>query len=76
MAIRFASIDDVPALVALGKRMHAITRFRSFTYDDERVGKALRAALDQGKGRYVCFIAEDAEKQVVGALLAGATACG
>lgn len=70
MAIRFATVEDIPALVALGKRMHAITRFRAFPYDEQRVAQALRAALEQGKGRYACFVAEDGGKQVVGALLA------
>lgn len=70
MAIRFATVDDIPALVALGKRMHAITRFRVFRYDEERVSKALQSALAVGQGRYVCFVAEDGGKQVVGVLLA------
>lgn len=70
MAIRFATADDVPALVALGRRMHAITRFRSFRYDGERVAQALHAALGQGKGRYVCLVAEAGDQQVVGVLLA------
>lgn len=70
MAIRFATVDDIPALVALGKRMHAITRFRVFRYDEERVTKALRSAFGVGKDRYVCFVAEDGEKQVTGVLLA------
>jgi GNAT superfamily N-acetyltransferase len=70
MAIRFATVHDVPALVALGERMHAITRFRSFRYDGDRVGRALRDAFERGQGRYVCFVAEDADKQVVGGLLA------
>ncbi len=70
MAIRFATVEDIPALVALGKRMHAITRFRAFDYDEQRIAQALRAAFMQGKGRYVCFVAADGENQVVGALLA------
>ena len=70
MAIRFATVDDIPALVALGKRMHAITRFRTFAFDEERVAQALRAALEKGKQRYVCFVAEDGDKQIAGALLA------
>jgi GNAT superfamily N-acetyltransferase len=70
MAIRFATVDDIPALVALGKRMHAITRFRTFAFDEERVAQALRAALEKGTQRYVCFVAEDGDKQIAGALLA------
>jgi GNAT superfamily N-acetyltransferase len=68
--IRFATRDDVPALVALGKRMHAVTRFRTMPYDQERVARTLRLVLEQGKGRYVCFVAEDGTGQVVGGLLA------
>jgi GNAT superfamily N-acetyltransferase len=70
MAIRFATVEDIPALVALGKRMHAITRFRAFDYDDERVSQALHAALVEGRGRYVCFVAVDSDKQLAGTLLA------
>ena len=55
MTIRFATPTDVPALVQLGKHMHAIT---------------LTAALAQGKERYVCFLSEDSLGQVVGGLLA------
>lgn len=70
MAIRFATAQDIPALVALGKRMHAITRFNRFEYRGDRVAKALHDAIDKGAGRYVCLVAEDGGKQVVGALLA------
>jgi GNAT superfamily N-acetyltransferase len=70
MAIRFATIEDVPALVELGRRMHAITRFRTFPFKEERVAQSLRSALGEGKSRYVCLVAEAGDKQVVGALLA------
>lgn len=70
MPIRFATVQDIPALVLLGKRMHAITRFKSFDYNEERVAGALRAAIEQGQGRYVCFVAEDSTGRVVGVLLA------
>lgn len=70
MPIRFATVKDIPALVTLGKRMHAITRFNRFVYDEARVAQALRAALEKGSGRYICFVAEDSKQQVVGGLLA------
>lgn len=70
MPIRFATVADIPALVALGKRMHAITRFKRFTYHEERVTKALHDAFERGNGRYVCFVAEGSGGQVAGALLA------
>jgi GNAT superfamily N-acetyltransferase len=70
MSIRFAELSDVPALVQLGKHMHAITRFRNLVYDESRVAQNLTAALTQGNGRYVCFVSEDSQGQVVGGLLA------
>ena len=70
MAIRFATVSDIPAMVSLGKRMHAITRVRSYDYDEERVALALHRALTEGNGRYVCFVADSAEREVVGVLLA------
>jgi GNAT superfamily N-acetyltransferase len=70
MPIRFATVNDIPAMVALGKRMHAITRFRTMPYDEQRVARTLRVALEQGRDRYVCFLAEDGEGQIVGGLLA------
>ena len=70
MTIRFATPADVPALVQLGKHMHAITRFRTLDYDEARVAQTLTAALAQGKERYVCFVSEDSQGQVVGGLLA------
>ena len=70
MAIRFATVEDIPALVALGKKMHAITRFRVFDYDEERVVRALRAAFVEARSRYVCIVAEDSKGQVIGMLLA------
>ena len=70
MTIRLATVEDIPALVALGRRMHAITRFRNFDYSEERVARSLRHVLEKGETRYVCFVAEDGLKQIVGGLLA------
>ena len=70
MAVRFARIDDIPALVALGRHMHGITRFSAFVYDEARVAQALRAALQDAQGRYVCLVAESQGGAVVGVLLA------
>ena len=70
MPIRFANTDDVPGMVALGQRMHAITRFKHFTFDGERLAQALRAALTDGKNRYTFFVAIDSQGKLVGVLLA------
>jgi len=70
MPIRFATPEDIPALVQLGKRMHAITRFRSFSYNEARVAACLRVALVEQKNRHACFVAEGAGGQLAGVLLA------
>ena len=70
MPIRFATVEDIPGMVSLGQRMHAITRFRQFVFDGARVAQALHAALTDGKSRYVCLVAIDSKGKLVGALLA------
>jgi GNAT superfamily N-acetyltransferase len=69
MAIRFASIDDVPALVALGERMHALTRSRTLDYKPQKVAQALTDVITKGQHKYVFFVATGAHAQVVGGLL-------
>ena len=69
MPIRFATPDDIPALVELGRRMHAITRFRCYSYDEARVAAALRKILGE-RSRYACFVAEGAGGAIAGALIA------
>nr|WP_236589997.1 GNAT family N-acetyltransferase [Ramlibacter aurantiacus] len=49
--------------------MHALTRFRAFDYDEARVVRSLQAAL-QRPDRYVCLVAEAADGQLAGWLLA------
>lgn len=70
MAVRFARVNDIPALVALGRHMHGITRFKAYVYDETRVANALRAAMEDTGGRYVCLVAESGRGAVVGVLLA------
>lgn len=69
MAIRFAQVEDVPALVALGQRMHALTRFRSLDYKPAKVTQALTDAITKGQHKYVFFVATGGEGKVVGGLL-------
>jgi GNAT superfamily N-acetyltransferase len=69
MPIRFAAFNDVPHLVEGGKKMHALTRFKNQPYLDERVTKAFNDLIAQGEGKYVFFVAENADKQIVGALI-------
>lgn len=69
MPIRFATVADIPALVEGGKRMHALTRFRTQPYIEAKVAKAFESLIAQGQGKYVYLVAEDGDKRVVGALI-------
>jgi GNAT superfamily N-acetyltransferase len=69
MAIRFATLEDVSALVALGRRMHALTRFRSLDFEPAKVAQALADVITKGGHKYVLFVATGAEGHVVGGLL-------
>jgi GNAT superfamily N-acetyltransferase len=64
-----ATLADIPGLVEGGRRMHALTRFKHFDYNTERVTKAFEQIITQGQGKYVFMVAEGAEKRVVGALI-------
>lgn len=70
MPIRFATVDDIPALIELGRQMIGHTRFATFAYEPLRVQAQLHAALTEGKSRYVCLLAFDSEDRLVGMLLA------
>lgn len=49
MKIRFATLDDVPLLVELGRRFHAMTRFRDYDHNAERVAQNLHAVIESGQ---------------------------
>lgn len=69
MTIRFATVEDIPALVEGGRRMHALTRFRDQPYNEEKVTKAFNELIQRGQGKYLYLVAEDAEDNIVGALI-------
>lgn len=69
MPIRFATAADIPALVEGGRRMHALTRFRSQPYIEAKVAQAFGALIAQGQGKYAFLVAEDGQQRVVGALI-------
>ena len=69
MTIRFATLQDVPALVEVGSRMHALTRFRTQPYIAQKVAQAFSDVLTQGQSKYAFLVAASAEKRVVGALI-------
>ena len=72
MKIRFATLNDIPACVELGRRMHSLTRFAAYDFNAERVAQNLRAVIESGqngKGTHCFFVAEDGAGQFVGALI-------
>lgn len=72
MKIRFATLNDIPACIEGGRRMHAATRFAAYDYNAERVAKNLRAVIEtgqNGKGTHCFFVAEDSQGQIIGALI-------
>lgn len=70
MPIRFATEADVPGLVEVARRMHAITRFKNFEFSEERITRTYLEILRNGKERYLPLVAIGADGQVVGGLLA------
>lgn len=70
MAIRFATPADIPDLTELGRRMQAISRFRTFDFDEARVKASLALALGEKAERYIILVATDSQQRVVGSLMA------
>jgi hypothetical protein len=74
MSIRFATPQDIPALVEGGRRMHQLTRFKKFDYQDDKVAASFAQVIansnTQGQQKYVFLVAADSQAAVVGALLA------
>lgn len=72
MKIRFATLDDIPACIEGGRRMHAMTRFSAYDYNAERMAQNLRAVIETGQNAHKThcfFVAEDEARQIVGALI-------
>jgi GNAT superfamily N-acetyltransferase len=69
MPIRLAKIDDVPALVEGGRRMHALTRFRHLEFDADKIARSFTDLIQKGQHKYVFLVAEDGTGRIVGALI-------
>lgn len=74
MTIRFATIEDIPALVEVGKKIHQLTRFKIYPYEESLVKQQLRYMINQGqnsKGSYCLLVAISSNGEIVGGLLGG-----
>lgn len=72
MTIRFATIEDIPALVEVGQKFHELTRFKTMEYNATRVAQQVSAVIhvgQQGRGSHCFFVAENKEGAIVGVLL-------
>lgn len=65
--IRPATLHDIPALVALGQRMHAESRYSVLRFNDAKLGATLRQVLDSPTG--FLWVATD-EQGLTGGLAA------
>lgn len=74
MTIRFATIEDIPALVEVGKKVHQLTRFKIYPYEEDLVQQQLLYMITQGqngKGSYCLLVAVSSNHEIVGGLLGG-----
>ena len=62
--LRFATEDDVPALVAMGRLMHAESRYSYTHYSEHKVGGQIRFLLEAGR----VFVA-DQDGEIVGTIM-------
>lgn len=69
MAIRAALLNDVPSLVEGASRMHALTRFKEQPFSAQRTADSFATIIQQPKGKYAFFIAENQPNKIVGALI-------
>ncbi len=67
--IRFATAEDIPALVELGKEIHAGTRLSALPYDKEKLASQFRAILEPPNENYCIFAAVVPGEGFVGALM-------
>lgn len=67
--IRFAIAEDIPALVELGKEIHAGTRLSALPYDEEKLASQFRAILEPPNESYCIFAAVVPGEGFVGALM-------
>lgn len=69
MRIRFATPQDVPVFVEMGRRFHAMTRFRVYEYDPRRMTESLNAVVHNPRGSHCFFVAENSAGEPIGALV-------
>ncbi len=70
MALRLATLEDLPALVVLGREMHATSSYAPMDFDPERLKETITELMN--KSQFVVVV-EDTNGQVVGGMLGTVT---
>lgn len=72
MRLRAATTEDVPALIELGRQVHAESRYAALAYDEARLKQTLGGLIDlQARGSHFVLLAEDGKGAVIGGLIGG-----
>lgn len=69
MKIRFATLDDIPPFIEMARTFHALTRFKEYDYNAERVAAHLSAVIENPRGIHCFLVAVDASGAPVGGLI-------
>jgi len=69
MNVRFAKIEDVPVFVEMARTFQALTRFKAYDYNAEKVAENLSAVVRNPNGTHCFFVAEDSKGKAVGGLI-------
>jgi len=70
MKLRAATQDDVQAMVALGRSVHAESRFANLPYDDGKLSRALVRLVElQERGSHCVLLVENREGALIGGFI-------
>ena len=71
MIIRYATLEDIPTFVEIGRYFHARTRFKDYAFNETRLIAQFKAIIEMGhkNGTHCFFVAEDSEGQGIGGLI-------
>jgi len=69
MIIRNATSSDISPLIQFGSLIHAESKFSTLDFDPDKVRKTLDNIVGSKNGTHCCFIAESADKQLIGVFI-------
>lgn len=70
MTVRLAEVEDIPTLVAMGKKFHAITDYQFIPYDEATAENLMLTAIDHGLCAVCCK-----EGKIIGMLVGMKAPC-